>query len=121
VATINTTPYGAFIQQPINADGSSIFAAKKGVVPVKFSLTYNGSATCTLPQATIVVRRTAGGTLGAIDENTYIMAADNGPYFRMSGCQYVYNLAASGLGSGTYLVDISIAGSVVGSATFALK
>jgi hypothetical protein len=120
-ATINTTPYGAFIQQPINADGSSVFAAKRGVVPVKFSLTSNGSATCSLPQATIIVRRIAGGTLGSIDETMYTMSADSGSYFRISGCQYVYNLAASVLGAGTYLVDISIAGSVVGSAEFALK
>jgi hypothetical protein len=122
VATINTTPYGAFIQQPINADRSSIFNAKKGVVPVKFTLTNSGSLTCTLPPATIAVTRTAGvGTLGSIDESTYTMSADSGPNFRISGCQYIYNLATSALGAGTYLVDISIGGSVVGSAEFALK
>jgi hypothetical protein len=123
VATINTpTPFAAAVQQPINSDGSSIFNAKKGVVPVKFTITMNGSPTCSLPPATIAVTRTAGGgTPGLVDESTYTMAADNGPNFRISGCQYLYNLAASALGPGTYRVDISIAGSVVGSATFMLK
>jgi hypothetical protein len=122
VATKNTpSRYAAAVQQPINADGSSIFNAKKGVVPVKFTLTDNGIATCSLLPATIAVTRTAGGVLGSIDESVYIMSADNGQNFRISGCQYIYNLAAADMGPGTYRVDISIAGSVVGSAIFKLK
>jgi hypothetical protein len=122
VATITTpTPYAASVQQPINADGSSVFAAKRGVVPVKFTLANNGSATCSLPPATIAVTRTAGAVLGSVDESTYTMSADSGTNFKVSGCQYIYNLGTSGLGTGTYRVDISIAGSVVGSATFAMK
>jgi hypothetical protein len=123
VATINTpTPYAASIQQPINSDGSSIFSGKKGVVPVKFTLTMNGAPTCSLPPATIAVTRTAGGVPGVIDESVYTMSADSGSNFRVSGCQYVYNLSAAAMGPGTYRVDISIAGSVVPvSATFALK
>jgi probable HAF family extracellular repeat protein len=58
--------YTATVQQPINRDGSSVFNAKRGVVPVKFTLTQNGNATCTLPGATIGVTRTAGGVVGAI-------------------------------------------------------
>jgi hypothetical protein len=49
------------------------------------------------------------------------MSADTGTNFRVSGCQYMYNLAASAMGPGTYRVDIFIAGSKVGSAVFALK
>ena len=37
------------------------------------------------------------------------------------GKQYIYNLSASGLGFGTYQVDIKINNQVVGSATFQLK
>jgi hypothetical protein len=123
VATTNTpTPFAASVQQPINSDGSSVFNAKKGVVPVKFTLTMNGAPTCSLPPATIAVTRTAGGVPGVVDESLYTMAADSGSNFRVSGCQYIYNLAASALGAGTYRVDISIAGSVVPvSAKFALK
>jgi hypothetical protein len=122
---INITPsqYKAFVQPPMNSDGSSIFKANRGVIPVKFSLTKNNTPTCDLPPATIAVTRTAGATLGAVDEGTYSMAADNGSNFRIdpTACQYVYNLAASLLGVGTYRVGISINGGVVGNAVFALK
>src|SRR6202035_1618894 len=119
--TYTVVSYNASVQQPINADGSSVFNASRGVIPVKFSLTLNGAATCALPPATIVVTRTAGGTLGAIDESTYDLAADSGANFRISGCQYIYNLPSKSLGPGTYEVDIIISGAVVGSGVFALK
>ena len=88
---------------------------------MKFTLTLNGVATCALPPATIAVTRTAGGTIGPVDEAIYIGPADNGSNFRIDSCQYVYNLAASALGVGTYRVDIIINGQVVGNATFALR
>jgi len=113
--------YAAQIQQPINSDGTSVFNVRRGVVPVKFTLTQNGVATCALPPATIAVIRTAGGTTGQIDESMYIGSADTGSNFRIDSCQYVYNLSVSALGVGTYRVDIKINGQVVGSATFQLK
>jgi hypothetical protein len=116
-----TSSFEAFVQQPIDADGSSVFSAKKGAIPVKFTLTKNGVTTCELPPATIAVNRTAGGTILAVDESVYLMSADTGSNFRISDCQYVYNLKASALGSGTYEVGIVIGGSVVGTATFQLK
>jgi concanavalin A-like lectin/glucanase superfamily protein len=84
--------YAAQVQPPINSDGTSVFAVRRGVVPVKFTLTNNGSATCTLPPATIAVTRTAGGTIGSINESVYSMSADSGSNFRIDSCQYVYNL-----------------------------
>jgi hypothetical protein len=115
--------YKAFVQPPINADGSSVFSAKRGVVPVKFTLTQNDVRTCTLPPATISVTRTAGGTLGSIDESIYLTPADSGSNFRIdpTACQYIYNLATSSLGVGAYRVDMSIEGIVVGHAVFALQ
>jgi hypothetical protein len=113
---VQAAAYAAQIQQPINADGTSVFNVRRGVVPVKFTLTLNGVATCQLPPATIAVTRTAGGTTGPIDESVYTGSADTGSNF-----QYIYNLSASALGAGTYQVDIIINGQVVGSATFALK
>jgi len=68
------TPIAAQVQQPINADGSSVFKATRGVVPVQFALTLGGVATCTLPNATISLTRTAGGTIGSIDETVFVMA-----------------------------------------------
>jgi len=113
--------YGAQVQQPINADGTSVFSVRRGVVPVKFTLTQDGASTCALPPATIAVTRTAGGTIGAINESVYSGSADNGSNFRISSCQYVYNLSPSALGVGTYRADININGTVVGSAIFQLK
>ena len=115
--------YGAQVQQPINADGTSVFNARRGVIPVAFKLTSDGVATCQLPSATISVFRTSGGVVGSIDESVYLLKSDSGSNFRIDStkCQYVYNLGASSLGAGTYQVNVSIGGSVAGSATFALK
>jgi probable HAF family extracellular repeat protein len=77
------TPYKAVVQPPLNADGSSILKANRGVIPVKFSLTKNDTPTCDLPPATIAVTRTAGGVIGSVDEGSYSMAADNGSNFRI--------------------------------------
>jgi hypothetical protein len=115
--------YGAQVQQPINANGTSVFNARRGVIPVAFKLTSDGVATCQLPPATISVFRTSGGVVGSIDESVYLLKSDSGSNFRIDStkCQYSYNLGASSLGPGTYQVNISIGGSVAGSATFALK
>jgi len=121
-ATI-TVAYSAQVQQPINLDGSSVFSVKRGVVPVKFTLTSGGLATCQLPPATISLMRNTGGTPGPIDESTYLLPSDSGSNFRAdtTNCQYVYNLATSSLGPGMYTVNILIGGNIVGNATFALK
>ena len=113
--------FNAQIQQPINADGSSVFSVKRGVVPVKFTLTQDGAATCVLPAATIALTRTSGGTTGTVDESVYSGSADTGSNFRINSCQYVYNLNSGALGVGTYRVDIKINGTVVGNAIFQLK
>ena len=113
--------YAGQVQSPINPDGSSTFNVRRGVVPVKFSLTLGGVATCDLPPATIAVTRTAGGVIGEINESVYSGNADNGSNFRIDSCLYVYNLNARALGVGTYRVDILINGQVVGSAVFALN
>jgi hypothetical protein len=47
--------------------------------------------------------------------------ADNGASFRVSDCQYIYNLAASSLGAGRYRVEIAIDGRIVGQAEFSLR
>ena len=117
------SPYSAQVQQPINPDGSSVFSVKRGVVPIKFTLTSDGLAICQLPQATISLTRIAGAFLGSIDESTYLSSADSGSNFRIdsANCQYLYNLGASSLGSGAYRVDITIKGAVAGSGIFGLK
>ncbi|HZQ25290.1 MAG TPA: hypothetical protein VFA89_21055 [Terriglobales bacterium] len=118
-----TPIYQAFVQQPINADGSSVFKGKRGALPVKFTLTQNNLPTCALPAATIAVTRTAGAMVGSIDVSVYSTNADDGSNFRIdpSTCQYTYNVGAAALGVGTYRADISISGIMVGHAVFGLK
>ena len=101
-----TPSYAAQIQPPINADGTSVFSSRRGVVPVRFTLTQGGVAACDLPPATIAVTRTGGGVTGNL---------------RIDDCQYIYNLNARALGIGIYRADILIDGQVVGSATFELR
>jgi sugar lactone lactonase YvrE len=116
-----TLSYAAQIQPPINADGTSIFSIRRGVVPVRFTLTQGGVATCDLPPATIAVTRTGGGVIGQVNESVYSGNADTGSNFRIDSCQYVYNLNSSALGVGTYRVDILVNGQVVGSAVCQLQ
>ncbi len=71
--------------------------------------------------ATISVTRAAHGTLTPVDESTASKAEDNGSNFRIAGCRYHYNFAARSLGVGTYRVDISINGVMVGHAVFTLE
>jgi hypothetical protein len=115
------SPYAASVQPPIKSDGTSVFKANRGVVPVKFVLSLNGAATCQLPAATIALTRTSGASAGVVNQSDYLMPSDAGSAFRVDSCQYVYNLGTSSLGAGQYRVDISINGSIVGSARFGLN
>jgi 6-phosphogluconolactonase len=114
-------PYTATIQQPINSDETSTFSGKRGVVPVKFTLAYNQSPTCNLPPATISLASVSNTVLQPIDESVYLMSADSGSSFRITGCQYSYNLSIASLESGTYEVEISVGGQVAGEARFSIK
>jgi Chlamydia polymorphic membrane protein (Chlamydia_PMP) repeat len=116
-----TPSYVGQIQPPINSDGTSAFNVRRGVVPVKFTLTQGGVATCDLPPATIAVTRTAGGVVGEVNESVYSGNADTGSNFRIDSCQYAYNLNSRALGVGTYRVDLLIDSQVVGNAVFALQ
>ena len=117
------TVYSATIQAPINVNGSSVFNANRGVVPVKFTLALDGAQTCQLPAATISLLRTAGGTLGAINESDFVQAADTGATFRVdtANCEYIYNVASKSLGPGTYVAAINIANVAIGTAMFSLR
>ena len=111
----------AQVQQPINADGSSVFAAKRGVIPVKFTLAAAGRPTCSLPLATIALSSTNAAVEEPVSEAVYAMAADSGWYYRIDGCKYAYHLNAKPLPRGGYVVHILIDNVVVGSARFALR
>ena len=90
---------------------------------MKFRLTRDGAPTCQLPPAAISLFRTVGGPLGAINQSEFLQPSDAGSNFRIdvADCHYSYNLGTSSLGPATYLVQITINGSIVGSGTFALR
>ena len=119
-----TPPAGtltAQVAQPINADGSSTFSVKRGVVPVKFTLSSGGAPTCDLPDAALRLTHLGATDSGVIDESTYLSPADTGSAFRVADCQYVYNLSVKALTAGGYRAEVLIAGNSVGSARFELK
>lgn len=109
------------IQPPIDTNGSSVFNVKRGVVPIRFTLTVNGVVTCQLPAASIRLFRTADEVTAAVNESVYVQPADTGLSFRISNCGYVYNLSAISVGVGTYVAQVVINDAVVGSATFSLR
>jgi len=117
------SPYVAAVVQPIKADGTSVFSANRGVVPVKFTLTSDGMPTCQLPTATVSVARIAGAVVGPVTESDYLLGADDGVNFRVdaASCQYLYNLGSRSLGAGTYTVSISIDRALVGTGTFGIR
>jgi hypothetical protein len=118
---ISESRYSAAVQRPINVDGSSMFNANRGVVPVKFTLSIDNALTCQLPTAMISLVRTAGSIPGTVNESDYVLSSDNGPNFRIDSCQYVYNLESGSLGSGSYTVSILIGREPVGSGSFRLR
>jgi N-acetylneuraminic acid mutarotase len=113
--------YTATVQPPINVDGSSVFNASRGAVLIKFILAFNGTSTCSLPQAQISVIRVSDSTNSPINESDFNMPSDSGSTFRITDCQYVYNLGTKSLGPGSYRVGISINNFLVGSGTFGLE
>jgi hypothetical protein len=121
VTKIDSRTFAAQVQAPIAADGSSVFNARRGVVRVRFTLTADGAPTCDLYPATIALFRTSGLAQGRINEGVYAPVSETGSNFRIAGCQYQYNLAASSLGPGAYRVEITVGGVLVGTAAFALK
>jgi probable HAF family extracellular repeat protein len=121
-AYLLTPIYRAFVQPPISGDGSSVFAAKRGTIPIKFRLTEYGVSTCTLLPATIAISRAVPGGLAAVSDAVYAKSSNTDSNFKMDpgACQYVYNVSSSALGPGTYRVDISVEGIMIGHAVFAL-
>jgi streptogramin lyase len=119
--SITTPSYSATVQPPIRNDGSSVFNASRGSIPSKFTLSLNGDPTCQLPLATIAVTRIAGAAPGPVNQADFITPSDSGVNFRIDACQYVYNLSASSLGPGTYLVQIVINSVPIGQGQFGLQ
>jgi hypothetical protein len=73
-STTTSTVYQAQVQQPINADGSSTWSSKKGVIPVQFTLQQATSTATTTITTDAVYPGTLESDLGA----TYPSVGDYG-------------------------------------------
>jgi hypothetical protein len=106
------------IGQPINSDSSSVFKAKRGVIPVKLVGCDNPGLA---PE--ISINRTSGSNPGPVDEVSSVSAADSGTTMRFdpTAGQYIYNLSAADLGSGTYTLTITVGGLLVATVNFGLS
>jgi len=115
----STTDCTFSIGQPINADGSSVFKAGRGVIPVKLIPSCgNGNLA---PTITINYAGAGGGAINETVES--VSSADTGSEMRWdsSAGQYVYNLAAKDKTAGAYTLSIKVAGIEVLTVGFDLK
>jgi len=106
------------------------WAGDQVLAPSNVTVNYNtfvpasGSVpTCTLPPATIQMKKTSGSATGPVNEPTTIQPADDNSQFRIAGCSYMYNLDTSSLsGAGRYEVQAVINGTpAAGAAAFDLR
>jgi len=123
-AVVLTPIYKALVQLPIKADGSSVFSVKQALIPLRFRLLQEGTPTCTLPPAKVAITRVSAQTLAlvsevGISEGGVSSAAASGVVPIL--CQYVDQVQPAKLGVGTYRVDLSINGIMVGHAVFTLR
>jgi hypothetical protein len=94
------------VQQPINADGSSVFKAGS-TVPVMFQLSGDSACITNLP-ATLSYSLASLGESAPVNEADSPSAATTGNQFRYAGGQYVFNWSTKGLGAGKYLLRIDL-------------
>ncbi len=78
-----------------------------------------GTPTCDLPPAAIQITKISGTSTGRVNEPISVQPNDDGDYFRIVDCRYIYNLAASSLsGAGSYKVEAVINGNPAAGAAF---
>lgn len=121
LAKVDMRTFTAEVQPPIEANGSSVFSARRGVAPVKFTLAADGQPTCDLYPATIAVFRIGNEDPVPVNESEFTMPSDRGSMFRDAGCMFEYNLGTASLGPGKYAVQVWMGGVRVGEAFFSLK
>jgi hypothetical protein len=99
------------IQQPVNADGSSVFKAGS-VVPLKFALYGPDGDPRSGVLAELELFRLSSSVEGTDEEVEVASAgqADTGDVFRYdaSAAQYLFNLSTKGLAQGAYRLDIHL-------------
>jgi hypothetical protein len=110
---------GAFFNQPINNDGSSIF--KQGsTVPVKFTLT--GASAGANITAHIFIAKVTNSIVGTEMEPVSNAHADDGNLFRSGGGgQWIFNMNTKNLTPGTYQIRADLGDGAIHSVLISLK
>jgi hypothetical protein len=105
--------------QPINADGSSIFKLGR-TIPVKFQLC-GASQGITNAAATLIVIQDSNNVLGSDVEAVSSGNADTGNAFRYAAPEYIFNMSTSNLSSGTWLLVVSMGDGVTHNILVSLR
>ena len=94
------------LEQPVAADGSSIFKRVRGCVPLKFQVFDTNGDWVSHLQPTLTLSKLSAGIWG--DE----FAPSSGNVFRYDAAsgRYVYNLSTKGMTAGTYRLTIDLGG-----------
>ncbi|MCX6395046.1 MAG: MBG domain-containing protein [Propionibacteriales bacterium] len=111
--------YAFTLQQPLNADGSSVVKGN-ATVPVKFTLKANGIATTT-PTAYLSYKKLTSTITGDDLETLATTTPTTGNVFLVSSGQYQYNWSTKGLTSGTYRLTITLDNGASYSVNVSLK
>lgn len=119
-SSVDSTVYQAAVQQPINADGTSSWPAKRGVIPVQFSLS---SATKTVTTTTetigpVVFESILSDSDTSNDYSALSFAPSNGLTFNQIWnlqAGYTFTQGNCGGGSLRWSVDVNLAGGGHGS------
>lgn len=99
--------YGG-IQQPVNADGTSIFKLGS-TVPVKIRIGDAGGSAVSSAIARLELVKLTNSVEGTVLEATTNGNANSGNFFRLSGPgEYIYNLSTKPLSTGTWALRISL-------------
>ncbi|MCX6396057.1 MAG: PxKF domain-containing protein [Propionibacteriales bacterium] len=119
VAPPPATIYAFGLQQPLNADGSSIVKGNS-TVPVKFTLKANGVAT-TSPVAYFSATKVSSSISGDDLETLPSTTPSTGTVFAISAGVYQYNWSTKGLASGTYRIKVTLDNGATYSVNVSLK
>ncbi|MFT3922033.1 MAG: PxKF domain-containing protein [Myxococcales bacterium] len=115
VVTFSTAPGSSLFEQPINADGTSVFKLGR-TVPVKFRLTGPSAGVSDLV-ARLFVAKVSDGVEGTFVEADSTSAADDGNTFRYDcgAKQYIFNLSTKALTKGTWALSAVLGDGVLHS------
>jgi hypothetical protein len=117
--TVNVIYAWSGFDEPVNADGKSIFKLNS-TIPLKFSLT-GGCSEITNLVARLYLAKVSNSIVGTEMEAISTSNADTGNVFRYSGGNYMYNLSTKGLSTGTWQLRVDLGDGAIHAYTISIK